>query len=511
MVLSAQPAIIWFWYYWQFFPKFNLIFFIFFPLVFFIGVIILIISAIIIARIFLSIINLIHKPKEGIFQRIKDDKDYCFWSLRGVIRKWPMWLARQLNLPILEKLALKMLGIKFAKHNSFHSGWIDCEFIECGSNIRIGQGSLIMSNVIIQDKLIIKKVVLKDNIIIGAHSVIMPGTIVESNTIIDAITLTKVNQHLEANSIYSGIPAQKVMDNSPIISDREKIDLKKAIFDSEAEKNYDKSNLKTTIQEISVPFTFYIISGWIIVGGSFILPAFLFVFFLFGFLIPNFLTVPFSIGLLLKMDTLIIMILTPSIIIGIYILHLIFIAIITRLFYRYTDKRGPAGGIFDRKMDESSLSLEYYHLRAFLLKYPIFAVMRSPFPWLLNWELNFIGCNKIGRGTVFEECYIHSHINYGKNCYVGTFAHNTNHLVDGVYGDENLTFYGPRIGNNCVFSAIMGGVPGMEMEDNSTMLPMSSTIKFDKLGKGNIYSGFPAKKLNKEEILDIFGGMYDGE
>ncbi|GAG59440.1 unnamed protein product, partial [marine sediment metagenome] len=39
-------------------------------------------------------------------------------------------------------------------------GWVDCEFIEFGKNVKIGQGSIIMSNIIIKDKLIIKKVIL---------------------------------------------------------------------------------------------------------------------------------------------------------------------------------------------------------------------------------------------------------------------------------------------------------------------------------------------------------------
>ena len=82
------------------------------------------------------------------------------------------------------------------------------------------------------------------------------------------------------------------------------------------------------------------------------------------------------------------------------------------------DKRGPNQGVFDRNLDESSKALNYYHFRSFLFKYPISAVIRSPFPWLLNWELRFIGSNKVGKGTVFEDSFFHSHINFGDNCYI---------------------------------------------------------------------------------------------
>lgn len=506
MTLSSQPALIWFWYFWQFFPEYNSLFFILFPFVFFIGVLILILSAIIIARIFLSIINTIHKPKEGVFNRSKDDKDYCYWSLRAIVRKWPIWLARQLNLPILETLALKILGIKTSNSNSIHEGWVDCEFVEFGKNIKIGQGSVVMSNILIKNKLIIKKVVIKDSVIIGAHSVVSPGTIIEENTVLDGLSMTSINQHLESNSIYSGIPAKKIMKNGPI---KDKKEIEKIIFEQEVKGRDENEDLRADSYELSVPFHVYIFSGWWIMGGSFILPGILFIIFLYGFLIPNLFLIPFSLELLLNLKIIAFLLLTPLILIGIYLMHLFFVALFTSMLYRFADYRGPAQGVFDRNLDEHSKALDYYHWRSFLLKYPVFAFLRSPFPWLLNWELRFIGSNKIGKGTVFEECFIHSHLNFGKNCYMGTFAHISNHIVDGVYGSENLTFYGAKIGNNCVFNALIGGMPGLEIGNDACFLPMTTSIKYDKLGNEGIYLGFPLRKLAEEDIRKITGGILD--
>jgi hypothetical protein len=156
-------------------------------------------------------------------------------------------------------------------------------------------------------------------------------------------------------------------------------------------------------------------------------------------------------------------------------------ALFTRWFYKLADKRGPSQGVFDRNLDESSTTLDYYHFRSFLMKYPVFAFSRSPFPWLVNWELNFIKSNKIGKGTVLEETFIHSHINFGDSCYLGTSSHITNHLVDGVYGEENLIFVGVEIGNRSILNAITGGLPGTEIGEGSTFLPGCTTIKYDKL------------------------------
>ncbi len=475
---------------------------------FLLGILLLVLSSTIVAKIFIIFINLLHKPKEGVFFRSKNDKDYCYWSLRAVVKKWPIWLARQLSLPILETLVFKFLGVKTSFSNSLYEGWIDCEFVEFGKNVKIGQGSLIVSNIIIKDKLIIKKINIKDNVIIGAHAVILPGTIIESNTIVDAISMTNINQHLEGNSIYRGSPAEKIKDMEQIID----IDqLETSIFKDNLAEKYNEENLKTHVKELSVPFHFYIISGWIIIGCSFIFPGFLFFLYIFGFLVPNFLSVPFSFELLLNLKIILIIFTIPLIFICLYLIHLFFVALFTKWFYKLANNRGPTEGVFDRKLDESSRVLDYYHFGSFLFKYPIFVFIRSPFPWLLNWELKFLGSNKIGKGTVFEDTFIHSHINFGKNCYIGTYSHITNHIVDGVYGEENLTFYGAKIGDNCIFSLSSGALPGLEIGNNSTILPLCATIKYDKLGENGIFGKFPAKKLKPEEIINITGGECDGK
>ena len=505
ITISSQPFLLWFWYYWQLVEGFNFLFFVFLPVSFIFGAIILILSAILTAKISLLIANLFHRPKEGVFKRDKSDKDYCYWSLRGVIRKWPTWLARQLSLPILENLALKVLGIKVSFSSALHEGWVDCEFVEIGKNVRLGQGSLIMSNILVKDKLIIKKVIIKENVIIGAHSVISPGTLIESNTTVDAISMTSINQHLKADSIYSGAPVKQVALNEPLTETHiEK--LEENVFQQIEEEELPEIRLEGEIKELSVPFHIYVFSGWWIIGGSFIIPAFLFIFFVYEFLLNTLFSNPFNLNSLLNLENLILMGVAPILIVSFYLLHLFFVALFTKWFYRIADLRGPAEGVFDRNLDDTSKALDYYHWRSFLLKYPVFAVIRSPFPWLITWELNFIGSNDIGLGTVFEEGYIHSHINFGKDCYYGTFAHITNHLVDGVYGEENLTFYGARIGDNCIFNALIGGLPGLEIEKDATFLPMASTVKYDKMGKGGVYAGFPARKLTDDQLERILGG-----
>ncbi|TXT61739.1 MAG: membrane protein of unknown function [Promethearchaeota archaeon] len=506
MVLGSMPTTLLFWWYWQLWNGFSIVFFLGFPMVFFVGIVLMIFSSGILAKFFLVIVNLIHNPREGIFEANKDNRDYRYWSLRSVIKKWPIWIARQLSLPIIEKLILKLFCSSTSLSITSHNAWIDTEFIEIGKNVRLGEGSIVMSNIILQNKLILKKISISDNVVIGAHSLVLPGAKIDHNSMLDSLSFTSIGQYLKDHSIYRGRPAKKVLNNNSI----ENIEtFEKKIFGQEkGEEEYKARRLEAHVKELSIPFHLYIGSGLLIIGGSFIIPGILFLGYFFNFLIPDLFLSPLTLSSFYVIRTWVYLLLTPIILILIYLLHLFFVALFTRFFYRIADRRGPEQGIFDRNLDKASKALDYYHFRSFLFKYPIFAVLRSPFPWLLNWELEFIGSNKVGKNTIFEECYMHSHINLGENCYVGTFAHITNHLVDGVYGEENLTFYGAEIGNNCKFNALIGGLPGLETEDNITFLPMCSTIKFDQITEKGIYGGFPAQKIPDEKLKQILGDVY---
>ena len=186
---SIIPTILEFYFFWKLVEKSYSLLLILLPIQIYLDYIILVLSSIILAKIFLVIINLIHKPKEGIFERNKRNKDYYFWSLRAVVKKWPIWVSRFIPLPFVEKLNYK---------------WFDndSEFIELGKKIFIGKGCSIKASIILGNYLIIKRVEIKDNVIVGSNSFITPGTQLDKNTIIKAMSITKYNQKLGPNSFY---------------------------------------------------------------------------------------------------------------------------------------------------------------------------------------------------------------------------------------------------------------------------------------------------------------------
>jgi hypothetical protein len=208
-----------FWWYWNLLYGGKFIHFIaFLPLLCIVMYLTLIFASLFNAKLILLILNLIHKPKEGIHIRFlaggsKAGKDYRYWCMRNVVKRWPIWLSHKFPLPFLDNICFKLFGVKTKFSNSLFSGWVDTEFIEFGKEVVVGQASIIQSSVIIGNLLIIRKTIIEDNVKIGVHSVVMPGTILRKNTVLAASSMTTIGEELEEGWIYLGVPAKKFKEN----------------------------------------------------------------------------------------------------------------------------------------------------------------------------------------------------------------------------------------------------------------------------------------------------------
>ncbi|MFX1502991.1 MAG: hypothetical protein ACFFDH_18670, partial [Promethearchaeota archaeon] len=166
------------------------------------------------SKLLLILINLIHKPKEGIFPIQKPgNRDFEFWCLRTEIRKIVLWLIRNWPLPWMDILAFKILGIKMSLTSTLHDSWTDAEFIKFGRRVLIGQGATVMSSMVVGKYLIIKEVIFDDYVMIGGHAIIAPGTIIGRDSMVGAISTTTYDQVLEPGWIYFGIPVIKLKKN----------------------------------------------------------------------------------------------------------------------------------------------------------------------------------------------------------------------------------------------------------------------------------------------------------
>jgi acetyltransferase-like isoleucine patch superfamily enzyme len=212
---SFIPIFLEFWLFWQIFwnPARPIFFYIYLPLFFIPFYVSLVFSAIFCAKFLISIVNVIHKPQQGVFLRHPADRHYIYWCIRNIIKRWPFWLSHRFPFPFLENICFKIFGVKTKLGNSLFEGWVDTEFIEFGKNVVVGQGAIIQSTVIIGNLLIVKKTVIGDDVRIGSHVIVMPGTKIGNRCIVAANSVTTVEQNLEDGYIYVGVPAKKFKKN----------------------------------------------------------------------------------------------------------------------------------------------------------------------------------------------------------------------------------------------------------------------------------------------------------
>jgi carbonic anhydrase/acetyltransferase-like protein (isoleucine patch superfamily) len=155
-------------------------------------------------KAFILIINMIHKPKEGVFRAEEGDQDYEFWRLRVELKKLVLWFMSNGPLPWVVMWGFRWFGVRIDFSSHLQDAWVDGEFIEFGRNITVGQGAVVMSSMVVGNYLIIKKVTLGDHTVVGGVSHISPGTIMGKESVIGAFSTTIPNQILEQAWIYLG-------------------------------------------------------------------------------------------------------------------------------------------------------------------------------------------------------------------------------------------------------------------------------------------------------------------
>ena len=212
---SFIPLFLELWVYWQFLWNYArpIHFYTFLPLLIIPMYVTLVFSATFIAKICILIVNVIHKPRTGVFLRHPSDIDYRYWCIRNVIKRWPFWLSHRFPFPFLNNICFKVFGVKTKFSNSLFEGWVDTEFIEFGKNVVVGQGAIVQSSLIIGNLLIIKKTVIEDDVRIGSHAIVMPGTHIKKRSVLASNSVTTVNQILDKGFIYVGVPAKLFKKN----------------------------------------------------------------------------------------------------------------------------------------------------------------------------------------------------------------------------------------------------------------------------------------------------------
>lgn len=253
-------------------------------------------------------------------------------------------------------------------------------------------------------------------------------------------------------------------------------------------------------EEVNLQFHWYLFLFFIVYLTSYLLPGIIFFIYLWTSFLPNFLEVSNVVSIFTNWNSLLSLLFMPGIILACYLIHLFFIAFTTRWMWAITERKvSSKEGIIPRNIP--SKTLNYYHIRSFMIKYPKYVFGKGLFPWLQKWLYNFVGTNKIGKGTTIEEeVGADKFVEIGNNSYIGVNTIITSHVVEGIFG--NIAYFKVKLGNNVTCGAMNGLGPGSVAKDNAYLLPFATGGKYHQLKGKNYYFGIPVRKIFPRKVMD---------
>jgi energy-coupling factor transporter transmembrane protein EcfT len=267
------------------------------------------------------------------------------------------------------------------------------------------------------------------------------------------------------------------------------------------ESESEDSTEEAIKEEIELHLHWWLPAFYVIYFCSYLIPGIIFMTYIMLFYLPYLLEVKLFTSIFTSLPSLIAVLTLPFLIIICYLIHLIIVALVTRLFWVFSEKRSPSkSGVIPRNIP--SKTRNYYHFRSFIIKYPKNVFSRGPFPWLLKWMFNFVGTNKIGKNTVIEEQVAGDRfVDIGENSYLGTNSIISSHAVEGIFG--NISFAKVKIGNNTTLSGFGVVGPGSDTGDNAWFLPMTAAAKYNIMKGNGFYFGIPLRKIFKRKVMDF--------
>jgi len=245
---------------------------------------------------------------------------------------------------------------------------------------------------------------------------------------------------------------------------------------SEESEESDPPNQNEVLKEdVKLQFHLYISIFALIFYFSWVIPGICFFWYVLQVFLPFVLETSNFLLIFIDLKSLIAFLLMPLVLIGCYLIRLFFLGLITKIFWKISEKISPSkSAVIPRNI--RSRAANYYHIRSFMIKYGKNTFMKGAFPWLSNWFFNFVGSNKIGKGTTFEESVGNDKfIDIGENCYLGVNSTLASHVTEGIFG--NISYFKIKVGNNVTTAAMNQVGPGSEIYDNSFLLPFAAATK----------------------------------
>jgi len=183
------------------------------PFLIYIGIFITLFSQLLISGLFIHIFNYKYKP--GIYPYNYNNKMAYKWIVVCTLYTPMRRLLEIFPLGASKYRYYRMLGMKIGKNTLVGGTIMDPCLTEIGDNCTMGLYAVIYGHIHDYEKetILMDKIIIGNNAVIGAGAFIMPGAIIEDDVKIAAGAVVTKGQLLKKGKIYGGIPAKEIIVN----------------------------------------------------------------------------------------------------------------------------------------------------------------------------------------------------------------------------------------------------------------------------------------------------------
>lgn len=208
--LGFFPAVIFGYYVLLIIPFSEFWHFFLLPFLFYIGFLITLFYQMFFSGLIIHIFNI--KYESGIYEYNLGNKMAFRWvvycALYTPIRK----MLEIFTMGEMKYRYYRLLGMKIGKNTLVGGTIMDPCLTEIGDNCTMGLYAVIYGHIHDYGKLTLtlNRIIIGNNVVIGAGAIIMPGTVIEDDVKIAAGAVITKGQRLKKGGIYVGVPAKEI-------------------------------------------------------------------------------------------------------------------------------------------------------------------------------------------------------------------------------------------------------------------------------------------------------------
>jgi len=120
------------------------------------------------------------------------------------------------NIPPFCWLVNRILGPKSKSVFVLNPPMPDPDLVEIGRNVTIGWSTSITCHIHAREGVTVKKVVVEDDVMIGAESLIYGGCVIKRGAVIYGGSVVRPDTIIGENEAWGGVPARKIKDLPPL-------------------------------------------------------------------------------------------------------------------------------------------------------------------------------------------------------------------------------------------------------------------------------------------------------